>query len=244
MLTSASMRKMRPFAGLISGHDWRSANKTIKEEHMRIFLVTLILAVTFFFLPSFVLGGQDEFKIGFEEGYKSIKGEMALVPICPIAPITPIGSNDYREGIKAGMTAANQDQSSGFIGGSSNSSKNPQEDFEAGFIEGYKSIKGDMTIVPICPIAPICPIGSTNYREGLKAGMAAANMDSNSNSFQESSGIDNGIEDNFEAGFEAGFKSIKGDYSIVPICPIPPITPIGSTPYREGIKAGIKAAER
>lgn len=211
---------------------------------MRAFLAVLFFLVTIFFLPSHVLGGQDEFKAGFEEGYKSIKGEMALVPICPIAPITPIGSNDYREGIKAGMTAANQDQSSGFMGGSSNSSRNPQEDFEAGFVEGYKSIKGDMTIVPICPIAPICPIGSTNYREGIKAGIAAANKDGNRNSFQGSSGFDNKIEDNFEAGFEAGYKSIKGEYSIVPICPIPPITPIGSTPYKEGIKAGIRAAER
>jgi len=43
---------------------------------------------------------------GFEEGYKTIKGDMVIVPICPIAPITPIGSTDFREGIKAGMRAA------------------------------------------------------------------------------------------------------------------------------------------
>lgn len=210
---------------------------------MRVFFVALFLSLIVF-LPSLVLGGQDEFKAGFEEGFKSIKGEMALVPICPIAPITPIGSTDYREGLKAGMAAANRDHSTGFIGGSSNSLGNPQEEFETGFIEGYKSIKGDMTIVPICPIAPICPIGSTNYREGLKAGMDAANKDNNNNSIKGSSGIDNGIEDNFEAGFEAGYKSIKGKYSIVPICPLPPITPLGSTPYKEGRKAGIRAAER
>ena len=36
---------------------------------------------------------------------------------------------------------------------------------------------------------------------------------------------------------------VKGDMVIVPICPIPPITPIGSTPYREGLKAGIERAE-
>ena len=40
---------------------------------------------------------------GFEEGYKTIKGDMVIVPICPIAPI---GSTDFREGIKAGMKAA------------------------------------------------------------------------------------------------------------------------------------------
>ena len=49
-----------------------------------------------------------------------------------------------------------------------------QGDFCAGFTEGYKTIKGDMVIVPICPIAPITPIGSTDYREGIKAGIAAA----------------------------------------------------------------------
>ena len=50
--------------------------------------------------------GQDEFCAGFSEGYKSIKGDMVIVPICPIAPITPIGSTDFREGIKAGISAA------------------------------------------------------------------------------------------------------------------------------------------
>lgn len=49
---------------------------------------------------------QQEFCAGFEEGYKSIKGDMVIVPICPIAPITPIGSTDFREGIKAGIRAA------------------------------------------------------------------------------------------------------------------------------------------
>ena len=49
---------------------------------------------------------QQEFCDGFSEGYKAIKGDMVIVPICPIAPITPIGSTDYREGLKAGMAAA------------------------------------------------------------------------------------------------------------------------------------------
>tara|TARA_B100000787_G_C16167013_1_gene284445 strand:- start:980 stop:1150 length:171 start_codon:yes stop_codon:yes gene_type:complete len=46
----------------------------------------------------------------------------------------------------------------------------------------------------------------------------------------------------FCTGFEVGYKSIKGDMVIVPICPIEPITPIGSTPYREGILKGQKVA--
>src|SRR5580765_5336896 len=35
--------------------------------------------------------GQDEFCAGFSEGYKSIKGDMVLVPLCPLAPLTPLG---------------------------------------------------------------------------------------------------------------------------------------------------------
>jgi hypothetical protein len=57
------------------------------------------------------LGGSiyaSEFCNGFEEGYKTIKGDMVIVPICPIEPITPIGSNSYREGIKAGIGAAQE----------------------------------------------------------------------------------------------------------------------------------------
>ena len=43
-------------------------------------------------------GNQDEFCAGFKEGYKTIKGNLVIVPICPIAPITPIGSTPFREG--------------------------------------------------------------------------------------------------------------------------------------------------
>jgi len=49
---------------------------------------------------------QDDFCRGFEEGYKIIKGDMVLVPLCPLSPLTPLGSTDYREGVKAGMKAA------------------------------------------------------------------------------------------------------------------------------------------
>jgi hypothetical protein len=58
------------------------------------------------------------------------------------------------------------------IGGGS--SGNEQQEFCDGFAVGWKTIKGDLSIVPICPIAPITPLGSTPYREGLKAGVARA----------------------------------------------------------------------
>lgn len=50
---------------------------------------------------------RSDFCAGFEEGFKAVKGDMVLVPLCPLAPITPIGSTPYREGLKAGMRAAN-----------------------------------------------------------------------------------------------------------------------------------------
>lgn len=51
---------------------------------------------------------KTEFCQGFEEGYKTDKGDMIIVPICSIEPITPIGSTSFREGIKAGMNAASR----------------------------------------------------------------------------------------------------------------------------------------
>ena len=51
-------------------------------------------------------GPQDEFCAGFTEGYRSVKGDVVMVPMCPMAPMTPMGSTPFREGIKAGITAA------------------------------------------------------------------------------------------------------------------------------------------
>jgi hypothetical protein len=68
----------------------------------RVFTTLLVIIG----ISSYAMAGQDEFCAGFTEGYKSIKGDMVIVPICPIAPITPIGSTDFREGIKAGIRAA------------------------------------------------------------------------------------------------------------------------------------------
>lgn len=51
---------------------------------------------------------KSEFCRGFEEGWKAIRGELALTPLCPVEPITPIGSTPFREGLKAGMARARQ----------------------------------------------------------------------------------------------------------------------------------------
>lgn len=70
------------------------------------FLASLTVIAALFGAPAYA-GDQEEFCIGFEEGYKTIKGDMVLVPLCPLAPLTPLGSTPFREGLKAGMEAAN-----------------------------------------------------------------------------------------------------------------------------------------
>lgn len=64
----------------------------------------LMLLASMMFTP-FAFGG-DAFCDGFEEGYKSVKGDLGVVPVCPVEPVTPVGSNSWREGLKAGMRAA------------------------------------------------------------------------------------------------------------------------------------------
>lgn len=66
----------------------------------RALITILLLAI------SFGSAYASEFCDGFNEGYKTIKGNMVIVPICPLAPITPIESTAFREGIKAGISAA------------------------------------------------------------------------------------------------------------------------------------------
>lgn len=51
---------------------------------------------------------HQTFADGFREGYKSVMGNMVLVPLVPLAPLTPLGRTPYREGIKAGIAAASR----------------------------------------------------------------------------------------------------------------------------------------
>ena len=71
---------------------------------MKTLFLTILLTLTL--SPLQASAGQGEFCAGFKEGYKMVKGELVIPPICPIAPITPIDSTDFREGIKAGIEAA------------------------------------------------------------------------------------------------------------------------------------------
>ncbi|SHK47810.1 hypothetical protein [Fibrobacter sp. UWB12] len=73
---------------------------------MKKTFVMSVIVMVFCLITLSYANDRDEFCAGFEEGYKAIKGNMVIVPICPIPPITPIGSTPYREGLKAGMKAA------------------------------------------------------------------------------------------------------------------------------------------
>lgn len=71
---------------------------------MRVLLSVLTMAIILAGSPA--SANQNEFCAGFQEGYRSIKGSMVMVPMCPMAPMTPMGSTPFREGIKAGIAAA------------------------------------------------------------------------------------------------------------------------------------------
>ena len=67
-----------------------------------------VIALIFCLITLSYADERDEFCAGFAEGYKTVKGSMVIVPICPIMPIIPIGSTPFREGLKAGMKAAQE----------------------------------------------------------------------------------------------------------------------------------------
>ena len=47
------------------------------------------------------------------------------------------------------------------------------EGFEDGWCEGYKDVKGQLTICPIAPIAPLPPIDANTYKGGYNIGFKA-----------------------------------------------------------------------
>ena len=51
-------------------------------------------------------------------------------------------------------------------------------------------------------------------------------------------------QDEYCDGFSEGYKSIKGNGVFVPSCPFAPFTPFGTTDFRQGFLAGIKAAQK
>ena len=72
------------------------------KKTIGIFCAILIIVV----LMGTMLVGASDFCRGFEVGYRSIKGDLVVLPVCPVEPVTPVGSNPYREGLKIGIAKA------------------------------------------------------------------------------------------------------------------------------------------
>lgn len=112
-----------------------------------------------------------------------------------------------------------------------------KSDFCVGFSEGWKSLKGDLAMAPMCPIPTVSSIGITAYHEGVKAGVSKARSTGGEPPLRATPGRDH---ESFCDGYADGWRSIKGTDNLMPVCPRPPITPIGSTPYKEGLRVGMQ----
>lgn len=48
-------------------------------------------------------------------------------------------------------------------------------------------------------------------------------------------------QDEYARGYRDGYRSVQGNV-VAPVAPIGPTTPAGQDPYKEGYKAGVRAA--
>ena len=53
-----------------------------------------------------VLSAHDDYRNGFIEGFKAVKGDNVMLPSTPMMPGMSLGETPFREGIKAGIIAA------------------------------------------------------------------------------------------------------------------------------------------
>ena len=71
-------------------------------------IISTVLIALAIGLAGSAFAGEDKFCAGFEEGYKMIKGDLVVVPVCPVAPVTPVDSTEFREGLKVGIKEASR----------------------------------------------------------------------------------------------------------------------------------------
>ncbi len=86
-------------------------------------------------------------------------GAAALLQILGAA------AEGYSRGAASGSTVSSR---------SSTLTDNSTDQFCSGFVEGYRSEAGSVSIMPTCPIPPIPRIGSSYYSEGIREGARAA----------------------------------------------------------------------
>lgn len=49
---------------------------------------------------------DNDYRAGFEQGYRSVKGSMAMLPLLPLQPLTPLGKTPFQVGLEMGVKAA------------------------------------------------------------------------------------------------------------------------------------------
>jgi hypothetical protein len=59
------------------------------------------------------------------------------------------------------------------VAGSGGMSYASQDEFCAGFREGYRMVAGNV-VVPVCPVGPVPPVNTTSYQMGMEEGIEAA----------------------------------------------------------------------
>jgi len=73
-----------------------------KTQIFTLWLISIILQI----FPFITSAAQPQFCAGFNEGYRSIMGNLVVIPICPLSPLTPLGMTDFQNGIGFGIRAA------------------------------------------------------------------------------------------------------------------------------------------
>ncbi len=53
------------------------------------------------------------------------------------------------------------------------------------------------------------------------------------------------VDDNdYREGFVQGYRAVRGSTVIIPVIPVQPVTKVGQTPFRMGLRNGIAAGFR
>lgn len=49
---------------------------------------------------------DSDYAAGFEQGFRMVRGNMAMLPMLPMQPMTPMGSTPFRVGLEMGIKHA------------------------------------------------------------------------------------------------------------------------------------------
>lgn len=52
------------------------------------------------------MSSANDYRAGFEQGFRSIRGNFAMLPMLPMQPMTPMGKTAFQVGFEMGIKAA------------------------------------------------------------------------------------------------------------------------------------------